>query len=169
MFYLLYIHLTALNTASSRKHKESSNSEWNYRITFREKYHFHGLYYNCFHRLLWGKLIRAQSVHLTADPFPTSWNQIRTKLGSKWFGGSFGSSTASRKKTKSCQVSEKHRRTRSNSPHWWFESLRLEDCIPVQRFRSSYVALWDGWEEGLHLLSELWELKNYTNKKKKNR
>lgn len=155
MFYLLYIHLTALNTASSRKHKESSNSEWNYRITFREKYHFHGLYCNCFHRLLWGKLIRTQSVRLTADPFSTSWNQIRTKLGSKWFVGSFGSSTASRKNKKLPSVWETPAYTFDFNPLmiWVTSTWRLHPSpeVQIQICRSL------GWT-GRRTASSVWTL-----------
>lgn len=53
----------------------------------------------------------------------------------------------------------------------WSSSSRLlwvEDRVPVQRFRPScrLGGLWDGREEGLHLMSELWQLKE--TKKKHN-
>lgn len=46
--------------------------------------------------------------------------------------------------------------------------LWVEDRVPVQRFWPScrLGGLWDGREEGLHLLSELWQLKE--TKKKHN-
>lgn len=53
----------------------------------------------------------------------------------------------------------------------WSSSSRLlwvEDRVPVQRFWPScrLGGLWDGREEGLHLMSELWQLKE--TKKKHN-